>query len=137
MVAFDLAQYQQLFKQMGYADDYGAALLLRTQLLKAIKAEIQKKNWTQQEAAQKLGVTQPRISEIYSLKIDKFTVELLVKFLFRLGREVIFDIQSARSWAPIKQETSPASAASVETNYGSRYSVVFQVFGKFPEMQTE
>jgi len=97
MVAFDLAQYQQLFKQMGYADDYGAPLLLRTQLLKAVKAEIQKKNWTQQEAAQKLGVTQPRISEIYSLKIDKFTVELLVKFLFRLGREVIFDIRSARS----------------------------------------
>ncbi len=96
MVGFDLARYQHLFKQMGYADDSGAALLLRTQLLKAVKDELEKKKWTQQEAAQRLGVKQPRISEIYGLKIDKFSVELLVKYLYRLDREVTFQIRSAR-----------------------------------------
>ena len=96
MVAFDLAQYQEIFKQLGYADDNGAALLLRTQLLKAVKDELQKRKWSQQEAAQKLGVKQPRISEIYRLKIDKFTVELLVKYLHRLDKEVTFQIKSAR-----------------------------------------
>lgn len=96
MVGFDLAQYKEIFKQMGYADDNGAALLLRTQLLKAVKTELEKKNWTQQEAAQKLGVKQPRISEIYGLKIDKFTVELLVKYLYRLDKEVTFQIRAQR-----------------------------------------
>lgn len=96
MVAFDLAQYQQIFRQMGYADDNGAALLLRTQLLKAVKAELEKKNWTQEQAAQKLGVKRPRISEIYGLKIDKFSVELLIKYLYRLDREVTFQIRHAR-----------------------------------------
>ena len=96
MVGFDLAQYKEIFKQMGYADDNGAALLLRTQLLKAVKTELQKKNWTQQEAAKKLGVKQPRISEIYGLKIDKFTVELLVKYLYRLDKEVTFQIRAHR-----------------------------------------
>lgn len=81
---------------MGYADDNGAALLLRTQLLKAVKAELEKKNWTQEQAAQKLGVKRPRISEIYGLKIDKFSVELLIKYLYRLDREVTFQIRHAR-----------------------------------------
>jgi predicted XRE-type DNA-binding protein len=96
MVGFDLAQYQQIFRQMGYTGDDGAALLLRTHLLKAVKAELEKKNWTQEQAAKKLGVQRPRISEIYGLKIDKFSVELLVKYLFRLDKEVTFQVKSAR-----------------------------------------
>lgn len=96
MAGFDLAQYQQIFKEMGYADDNGAALLLRTQLLKAVKTELEKKNWTQEQAAQKLGVQRPRISEIYGLKIDKFSVELLVKYLHRLDKEVTLQIRSTR-----------------------------------------
>jgi predicted XRE-type DNA-binding protein len=96
MVGFDLAQYQQLFRQMGYADDNGATLLLRTQLLKAVKTELQTKNWTQQQAASKLGVQRPRISEIYGLKINKFSVELLIKLLYRLNKEVTFQIKNRR-----------------------------------------
>lgn len=80
---------------MGYTDDIGEALLLRTQLLHKVKAELEKKNWSPKEAAEKLGVQQPRISEIRSLRIDKFSVELLVKYLFRLGKEVTFDIRDA------------------------------------------
>jgi predicted XRE-type DNA-binding protein len=96
MAVFDLARYQQIFEQLGYADDDGAALLLRTHLLKAVKTELMTKNWTQQEAAQKLGVKQPRISEIYRLGVNKFTVELLVKYLFRLDKEVSFKIKHVR-----------------------------------------
>ena len=96
MVVFDLERYQQLFKDMGYGDDSGAALLLRTQLLRQVKVELEKKKWTQKEAAEKLGVRQPRISEIQTLRIDKFSVELLVKYLHRLGKEVSFKIDDAR-----------------------------------------
>jgi predicted XRE-type DNA-binding protein len=96
MVVFDLKRYRQLFNQMGYADDNGEALLIRTQLLHRVKAELEKKNWSQKEAAEKLGVKQPRISEIRTLRIDKFSVELLVKYLYRLEKEVTFDIRDAR-----------------------------------------
>lgn len=96
MAVFDLDCYQQLFNDLGYGDDNGAALLLRTQLLRAVKVELEKKNWSQKEAAEKLGVRQPRISEIQTLRIDKFSVELLIKYLHRLGKEVSFDIRDAR-----------------------------------------
>jgi predicted XRE-type DNA-binding protein len=96
MVVFDLDRYQQLFKELGYGDDNGAALLLRTQLLRAVKVELEKRKWSQKEAAEKLGVRQPRISEIQTLRIDKFSVELLIKYLHRLGKEVSFNIDDAQ-----------------------------------------
>lgn len=95
MTNAEVSTYQKIFKQYGYTDDNGATLLLRTQLLGTLKSELRKRNWTQQEAAKNLGVKQPRIAEIYALRIDKFSVELLVKYLFRLGKEVQLKVDDA------------------------------------------
>ncbi len=89
--------YQDIFKNMGYANDEGAALLLRTGLLTALKSEIEMKKLTKKQAAEKLGVKQPRISEIYALRIDKFSVDLLVKYLYRLGKGVRLELVKIRN----------------------------------------
>ncbi|MGD9683534.1 MAG: helix-turn-helix domain-containing protein [Candidatus Obscuribacterales bacterium] len=78
---------------MGYSNEEGAYLLLRTQLMKEIQQEIEKRQWSQSQAAEFLGVKQPRISEIYSLRIDKFSVELLVRYLYRLKKEVSLQLK--------------------------------------------
>lgn len=91
---FDKNLYSQVFRQQGYADEDGATLLLRTQLLIEIKNHIEKNNWTQVEAARILKVRQPRISELYRLRIDKFSIELLVKYLFRLQKHVNLTIKA-------------------------------------------
>lgn len=96
MGVFDRADYWNFFKQHGYGDEKGASLLLRTKLLMVLVTELNKRNWTQQEAAEKLGVKQPRISEIYGMRVTKFSIDLLVKYLFRLGKEVDLDIFDAR-----------------------------------------
>ncbi|WP_344701986.1 helix-turn-helix domain-containing protein, partial [Halomonas cibimaris] len=41
--------------------------------------------WTQTSAAKKLGVSQPRISNLMNGKIDKFSVDMLLEILFKLG----------------------------------------------------
>ncbi len=79
---------QVLLKRMGYAGEEGAILLLRIQLLKAIKKEIDQRGWSQTEAARFLEVKQPRISEIKQLRIDKFSVEKLAKLLHRLDKRI-------------------------------------------------
>lgn len=84
----DKSSYKEIFRRMGYTDERGTTLLLRTQLMRAIKEELAKNNWSQAEAASVLGVKQPRIAEIQALRIDKFSVELLIRYLYRLKREV-------------------------------------------------
>ena len=96
-VKVDVQAYQHVFEQMGYTDEEGAYLLLRTQLLKEVKEEILKRKWTQVQAAKELGVKQPRISEIFALRIDKFSVEILIRYLHRLNKEVVFKIKKKGS----------------------------------------
>lgn len=96
VAVYDIRKDRELFKKLGYDNESGAALLLRTQLLKTLINELEKKKWSHKESAEKLGVKQPRISEIYALRIDKFSVELLVKYLNRIGKEVTFDVRIKR-----------------------------------------
>jgi len=87
-------RFEQAFLAVPLSGDAGAVLRLRTQLLLSVKETIRKRCWSQAKAANVLGVKQPRISEIMRLRIDKFSLELLVKYLNRLGIRVEFRCRS-------------------------------------------
>ena len=89
----DVRLYKRVFEQQGFSNEEGSVLLLRYQLLKTIKQIIIRKNWTQKEAAKVLGVKQPRISEIFSEQIGDFSCEILIKYLFRLDKEVTIQVK--------------------------------------------
>lgn len=88
----NLSLYKQTMTEVGYSDKDNAVLLMRLQLILAIKAELKQRQWSQREAARHLGVAQPRIAEITGLRVDKFTVELLAKYLRLLGKEVTLNV---------------------------------------------
>ncbi len=94
MTLNDLRFYRQHCRKKGYPPSESHCLAVRTVLLAHVKEELVKHNWTQKEAAERLGVKQPRISEIYAGSIDKFSAELLVKYLFKLGKEVTFSVDN-------------------------------------------
>lgn len=64
------------------------SMALKSKLLIVLVKFIQKKGWTQSFAAQELGVSQPRISHLMAGKIDKFSVDMLLNMLFKLGYSV-------------------------------------------------
>jgi predicted XRE-type DNA-binding protein len=66
------------------ADD----LLVKADLASAIIALIRQNEWTQVEAAERLGVPQADVSRIARLKTDKFSQERLQTILRRLGTDV-------------------------------------------------
>lgn len=77
-----------IFKDLGHADEDAANLLLRSDLMIEIAGIIQKRGLSQAEAAKLLKVTQPRVSELMTGRIGKFKVDILVKYLNRLGIKV-------------------------------------------------
>lgn len=85
--------YLQVFESMGLPAEDQAGFVLRTQLLLELKGEFKKRKWNQRQAAEALNVAQPRISEIMTLRIDKFSVELLLKYLDRLGKQASFVVK--------------------------------------------
>jgi len=55
-----------------------ASFTARTELMGKLTDLIKHQGWTQKEAAAKLGVTQPRISDLTRGKIELFSLDTLI-----------------------------------------------------------
>jgi len=62
-----------------------AVLEVRSTLMRAIGEYIDRQGLTQKEAAELLGVSQPRVSEIVQGKVKLFAVDRLISMLDRIG----------------------------------------------------
>lgn len=58
---------------------------MRANMMNAIVDLIKAREWTQKEAAEHLGVAQPRISNLKNGRISKFSVDMLMGMLRKLG----------------------------------------------------
>ncbi|WP_375603918.1 helix-turn-helix transcriptional regulator [Wolbachia endosymbiont of Anurida maritima] len=61
---------------------------VKTKLLHIINKVIEKNAWTQAYAAEKLGIDQPKVSQIKNGKIDGFSLERLLGFLKKFDHEI-------------------------------------------------
>lgn len=61
---------------------------LRSALMMALEQHIRAKGWTQTEAARRLGVTQPRMSDLVRGKINLFALDTLVNMVAAAGLHV-------------------------------------------------
>jgi len=77
-----------VFADLGFDAQEAANLKLRSQLMIEVEKDLAKKSLTQQAAAEILGISQPRISDLKRGKVDKFTIDVLVNFLTKLGHDV-------------------------------------------------
>ncbi len=59
--------------------------VLKTDLTIMIRDIMEREGWTQKEFAARLGVSQPRISDIVNGKIDGLTLDTLFSMLDKLG----------------------------------------------------
>lgn len=85
-----------VFKDIGYSDAEAINLLARAELMLKIRDIITENNWSQRQAAKILGVRQPRIAEIMSFNTKYFSVDLLLKYLARLGTQVSFSFKKSK-----------------------------------------
>jgi predicted XRE-type DNA-binding protein len=70
-------------------------LKLRSALMIALKEQIERRGWTQAEAARRFGVTQPRVSDLMRGKIDLFGLDTLVNMAVAAGLHVEMRIAEA------------------------------------------
>lgn len=68
---------------------------LRATLMMALEENIRRKRWTQAEAARRLGVTQPRVSDLVRGKIDLFSLDALVNMAVASGLQVDLRVADA------------------------------------------
>jgi predicted XRE-type DNA-binding protein len=72
-----------------------AKMKLRSSLMIALKKHIAAEGLTQKQAAELLGVTQPRISDLMRGKINLFAIDSLVDMVGRAGLQIDMHIGQA------------------------------------------
>lgn len=70
-----------------------ANMVARSELILLVASEIKERGWTQKQAATFFGVNQPRISDLVNGRVEKFTVDMLMNWLEKLGKDVSISVR--------------------------------------------
>ncbi|NEO24686.1 MULTISPECIES: helix-turn-helix transcriptional regulator [Moorena] len=81
-----------VFKDLGFEAEEAMNLKVRADLMLDLRSYIQERGWTQNEAAEFLGETQPRISNLMNGEISRFSVDKLINLLGKVGMEVKVEV---------------------------------------------
>jgi predicted XRE-type DNA-binding protein len=74
-----------VFTDLGFPPEEAAILAMRADLMAQLRLVVEKRNWTQVEAAKVLGISQSRVSDLMRGKWDKFSLDMLVTLATRAG----------------------------------------------------
>jgi predicted XRE-type DNA-binding protein len=79
---------RDVFRDLGFDIEESENLRIRSDLMIELSELIQHKGWTQARAAEVMGVSQPRISDLVRGKIDRFSIDTLIAMLGSAGVKV-------------------------------------------------
>lgn len=82
-----------VFVDLGFNAEESAVLTMRSELMTSLRQIIEKKHWTQVEAAQHLGISQSRVSDLVRGKWEKFSLDMLVNLVARSGKKIKLEVE--------------------------------------------
>lgn len=83
----------KVFGELGFSPAQSRNLRIRSEMVTALRKFIEKQGLTQAEAARRLKMSQPRISDLKRGKISRFPIDTLVDMLFEAGLQVAVRIK--------------------------------------------
>ena len=82
-----------VFRDIGFPEGEAENLLLRSELMSQVREVA--RGYTQQEAANLLGITQPRLNQLLKGKISLFSLDALVNIAVRAGLRIELRVKKA------------------------------------------
>jgi predicted XRE-type DNA-binding protein len=74
-----------VFADLGFSPEESTLLQLRADLMASLRQAIEARGWTQAQAAEALGIGQPRVSDLIRGKWEKFSLDMLITLAVRVG----------------------------------------------------
>jgi predicted XRE-type DNA-binding protein len=87
--------YANVWDALADTTEQAANLRARADLMRQITEIIQDNGWKQVEAAERCGVTQPRINDLLRGRVSRFSLDALVNIATALGRRVSLALEAA------------------------------------------
>lgn len=74
-----------VFEDLGFDPAEAAVMAMRAELMIQIEKRVKAQGWTQAEAAEHLGITQPRVSQLMKGAWREFRMDMLLTLANRAG----------------------------------------------------
>lgn len=87
--------YASVWDAIADTPEQAANLRARAERMQRIAELIQAEGWKQVEAAERCGVTQPRMNDLLRGRVSRFSLDALVNIASARGRRVSFDLETA------------------------------------------
>lgn len=87
--------YASVWDAIADTPEQAANLRARAELMQQIADIVKKNRWTQAEAAQRCGVTQPRMNDLLRGRVSRFSLDALVNIATAIGRRVHVELELA------------------------------------------
>lgn len=89
------AKYSSVWDALAETPAEAANLRVRAELIRQIRAIVEKNGWTQAEGARRCGITQPRMNDLLRGRISRFSLDALVNIATAIGRRVRVSVKAA------------------------------------------
>lgn len=80
--------YASVWDALADTPEQAANLRARAELMQQIATIVKESAWTQTEAAEQCGVTQPRMNDLLRGRVSRFSLDSLVNIATAIGRRV-------------------------------------------------
>jgi len=87
--------YASVWDALADTTEQAANLRARADLMRQITDIILENGWKQVDAAERCGVTQPRINDLLRGRVSRFSLDALVNIATALGRRVNVELEVA------------------------------------------
>ena len=77
-----------IFLDLGFPPHEAEVMLLRARLAEALRKWVEREELTQAQASKRLGITQPRVSEVTRGKVELLSLDYLVSLCAKAGISV-------------------------------------------------
>ncbi len=85
VIPFSIAGSGNVFLDLGFDVAEARVMALRMRLMVRLREHLQEKGYTQVETANRLGMTQPRVSALFKGSWRDFSMDMLLTFAIRAG----------------------------------------------------
>lgn len=96
-----------VFRDLGFDREEAGDLAMRTYLMAELRKFIKKHKMTQARSAEFFGIPRPKISYIQNGKIDKLSIDYLVRLLSKTGGQLKYSFKQ-----PTKKQVEAAQRAA-------------------------
>lgn len=88
-------RFASIWDALADTAEEAANLKVRAELMQKIATLVQKNGWTQVVAAERCGITQPRMNDLLRGRIARFSLDALVNIAASLGQQVHVKLAAA------------------------------------------